>query len=73
MAILPEALYRFNAIPVKIPMTFFIVVEKAIMKFIRKNKTPRIAKAILSKKGKVGGITLSDLKLHCRDIVMKTS
>ena len=54
MAILPKVLYKLNAIPIKIPMAYVIETEQAIMKFIWKNKKPRIAKAILTRKNETG-------------------
>ena len=62
MTILPNAVYRFNVIPIKLPMAFFQELEQKLSQFIWKHKRPRIAKAVLKKKNGAEGINLPDLR-----------
>jgi hypothetical protein len=73
MAILPKVIYSFTAILLKIPTQFFTNMEKAIFNFTWKNKKPRIEKSVLNNTITSRGITVSDLKLYYRAIVIKNA
>ena len=72
MTMLPNEIYRFNVILIKLPMAFFTELEQKISQFIWKHKRPPNSQSSLRKKNGARGINLPDLRLYYKATVIKT-
>ena len=72
MTVLPNTIYRCNAIPIKLPMAFFTELEQKISQLVWKRKRLQVAKEILRKKNGAAGINLPNLRLYYKATVIKT-
>ena len=72
MVIIPNLIYRFNVIPIKILASYFVNIDKLVLKFKCRIKRPRIANSTLSKKNKTRGLTLPNFKIYAIAAIIRT-
>ena len=66
----PKQSTRFTVNPIQIPMAFFTELEQIILEYVCNHNRPKISKAILRKKNKIGDIKQPDIKLYYKAIIV---